>query len=133
MWKKILIGLAALLIIIQFFRPEQNNSNENTYHISTRYEIPEEVGQLMKVACNDCHSNQTNYPWYASIQPVGWWLNDHIEHGKGHLNFSEFTNRSVAYQNHKFEEFAEEVEKNIKCLSPLIPISVLHPEAKLYR
>ena len=104
MVKKILLGVLAVVVIIQFIRPDRNDSNDNTHHISTKYEVPEEVAGILKVACNDCHSNMTKYPWYTNIQPVGWWLNDHIEHGTSHLNFSEFTNRRVAIQNHKLEE-----------------------------
>ena len=41
-------------------------------------------------ACADCHSNQTRYPWYAEVMPLGWWLEDHIVKAKKELNFSEF-------------------------------------------
>lgn len=112
MWKKILLGLLAVLVIMQFIRPEKNISNENTYHLNTAYEVPSEVADLLAVACNDCHSNQTRYPWYSNIQPVGWWLDHHVEEGTEHLNFSEFTKRRVAIQNHKFEEIIEEVEEH---------------------
>ena len=103
MLKKILLGLLAVLLVIQFFRPEKNDSNDQTYALAEKYEVPENVRLTLKVSCNDCHSNLTRYPWYSKIQPIAWWLDDHIEDGKGHLNFSEFTNRSIAIQNHKRE------------------------------
>ena len=78
MVRKVLIVLLILLVIIQFFRPERNESNDLTYDISTKYEVPAEVNELLKVSCNDCHSNKTEYPWYANVQPVAWWLNEHI-------------------------------------------------------
>ncbi|HMB63205.1 MAG TPA: heme-binding domain-containing protein [Eudoraea sp.] len=112
MLKKILIGLLVTLVIIQFFRPEKNESNDMTHAIIKKYELPEEVGQIMKVACNDCHSNKTVYPWYGHVQPVAWWINGHIKDGKRHLNFSEFTNQPLAVQNHKFEEVVEMVEEH---------------------
>ena len=46
-------------------------------------------------ACNDCHSNNSKYPWYANFQPVHWWLEDHIKDGKKHLNFDEYTHKSL--------------------------------------
>ncbi|MGB5264670.1 MAG: heme-binding domain-containing protein, partial [Lutimonas sp.] len=91
MIKKILIALFAIFLIIQFFRPEKNNSNDLTHDVSKKYELPEEVNKILTVACNDCHSNRTEYPWYANVQPVAWWLNDHVVDGKKHLNFSDFT------------------------------------------
>ncbi len=112
MIKKIAIGLLVVLIVIQFFRPEKNNSNDRTYDIATSYTVPQEVHQVLDVACNDCHSNNTEYPWYSKVQPVAWWLNDHIEDGKRHLNFSEFTKLPIAIQNHKLDELKEQVEKD---------------------
>ena len=130
MRNKILFGLLAIVVVIQFFRPERNTSNDNTYHVSTVYDIPEDVAGILKVACNDCHSNMTRYPWYTNIQPVGWWLNDHVEHGKRHLNFSEFVNRRVAIQNHKFEEIIESMEDQWMPLASYTALG-LHADANL--
>ncbi|MCB0837831.1 MAG: heme-binding domain-containing protein [Bacteroidetes bacterium] len=130
MIKKILIGLLAILVIIQFIRPTKNNSNDTTYDVTTRYEVPEEVASILKVACNDCHSNNTVYPWYSNLQPVGWILNNHVVDGKRHLNFSEFTKLRVAIQNHKFEEVVETVEEKEMPLESYTSFG-LHPEANL--
>ncbi|MDF7820987.1 heme-binding domain-containing protein [Runella sp. MFBS21] len=111
MLKKILIGLGVVLVAIQLIRPERNLSDDRTYDVSTKYAVPEDVKQILAVACNDCHSNKTEYPWYANIQPVAWFLDHHVTDGKRHLNFSNFTSRSVAYQNHKFEETIEMVKE----------------------
>jgi len=130
MVKKILIGLLALFVIIQFFRPERNLSGDETYGLETKYTVPAEVKSLLKGACNDCHSNYTKYPWYANVQPVAWWLANHVNNGKRHLNFSSFTNRPVAYQNHKLEETAEMLEKKEMPLASYTYLG-LHPDAKL--
>ncbi len=130
MIKKISIGLLAVFIVIQFFQPEKNTSDDQTNHISGKYEISGEVSAILKNACNDCHSNKTEYPWYASIQPVGWWLANHVNDGKRHLNFSEFTSRKIAYQNHKLEEIIEEVDED-KMPLPSYTNLGLHPEANL--
>jgi hypothetical protein len=108
---KILIALVVVFVVIQFFRPEKNVSGEDKNHINTRYAMTDNVKNTLSVACNDCHSNRTEYPWYSHIQPVAWWLNDHINHGKGHLNFSDFTSAPIAEQNHKFEETIEVLEE----------------------
>lgn len=130
MLKKIVIGLIIVLIIIQFFRPERNESNDNTYAISTKYNVPDDVNHLLKVSCNDCHTNKTEYPWYANIQPVAWWLDDHVVDGKKHLNFSEFTKRPLYVQNHKLEEIVEMVEEKEMPLADYTYLG-LHSEAKL--
>lgn len=130
MKNKILWGLAGLLVFIQFIRPEQNLSNDRTYDISTKYNVPSEVKTILDGACNDCHSNKTNYPWYASIQPVAWWLNHHVTDGKRHLNYSTYTKRPIAWQNHKFEETIEMVKEGEMPLESYTWLG-LHPEAKL--
>ncbi|MBZ4152212.1 heme-binding domain-containing protein, partial [Escherichia fergusonii] len=79
-----------LFVAAQAFRPAKNNSNDTSKDISKSYVVPENVKAILAKACNDCHSNNTKYPWYAEIQPVAWWLNDHIQDGKKHLNFNEF-------------------------------------------
>ncbi len=129
--KYLLWTLIALPFVIQLFPSKKDNtSNDETYGIATKYQVSPEVSNLLKVACNDCHSNNTIYPSYANYQPSGWFLKSHINEGKHHLNFSEFTKKRIAIQNHKFEEIVNEVE------SKNMPHGAytwfgLHPEAKL--
>ncbi|MFD1315506.1 heme-binding domain-containing protein [Namhaeicola litoreus] len=130
MIKKLGYVLLGILVIVQFFRPEKNISNDLTNDLSTKYEVPNEVKSILKVACNDCHSNLTVYPWYANIQPVAWWLNDHVVDGKKHLNFSDFTQLPIAVQNHKFEEVVEVLEENEMPLESYTYLG-LHKEANL--
>ena len=105
--RPVLLGLLAILLLAQFIRPAKNQSKEEAYDVSKKYPVPDSVAAILKVACNDCHSNYTEYPWYAEVQPVAYWLANHVEEGKRHLNFSTFTQRRVAIQNHKFEEVIE--------------------------
>lgn len=130
MIKKILLALLVLLIIIQFFRPDKNESNDQTYAVSTMYKVPQEIDQILQVACNDCHSNKTEYPWYANFQPAAWWLDEHVQDGKKHLNFSNFTQLPIAVQNHKFEEVIETVEEKEMPLESYTYLG-LHAEANL--
>lgn len=130
MMKKILIGLLVAFILIQFIKPERNESADNTYHAATKYNIPADVDKILKVACNDCHTNKTEYPWYAKIQPVAWFLDHHVVDGKRHWNLSTLTKLPIAVQNHKFEETIEMVEKKEMPLSSYTYLG-LHPEAKL--
>ncbi len=122
------LGLLAALVIWQFIKPERNQSNDNTYGISTKYQVPAEVQSILEVACNDCHTNNTEYPWYANVQPVASWINHHVVDGKRHLNLSEFTNRRIAIQNHKLEEIIEQVKENEM---PLPSYTWIHKDAKL--
>lgn len=130
MVKKILLALLVILVIIQFIKPERNLSGDETYGVATKYPMPDEVKTILKSACNDCHTNLTEYPWYANVQPSAWWLNSHVKGGKQHLNFSTFTKLPVAVQNHKFEETIEMVKEKEMPISSYTWFG-LHPEAKL--
>lgn len=130
MKKKIILGFLVILVIIQFIKPERNLSNDETYGIATKYPVPDDVKAVLKVACDDCHTNLTEYPWYADFQPSAWFLNNHVKGGKKHLNLSEFTKLPIAVQNHKFEEIVEMVDEKKMPIKSYTWFG-LHPEAKI--
>jgi hypothetical protein len=91
-------------------------------------EVPNNVQQILRTSCYDCHSNHTNYPWYTNIQPIGLWMQWHVNEGKEELNFSEFKTFTPKRQKHKFEEIEEVIEANEM---PLWPYTLIHTETKL--
>ena len=126
--KKILIGLLVVLIVMQAFRPAKNISGDKTKDISVSYVIPEDVKAILAKACNDCHSNSTRYPWYAEIQPTAWWLSNHINDGKRHLNFNEFDGYRIARQYKRLEDCIEEIKQGDM---PLSSYTLIHKDAIL--
>ena len=128
MIKKILIGLLVIFVVMQAFRPEKNLSGDVSKDVSTFYPVPENVQAILNRSCADCHSNKTNYPWYAEVQPVAWWLNDHVTDGKKHFNLNNFGNWRIAMQNHKLEELIEQVKEGEM---PMESYTLIHKDAKL--
>jgi len=127
--KKILIALLVVLIIIQFFKPAKNQSDAVTPDdIFANYQAVDSTKQLIQTACYDCHSNNTVYPWYAEIQPVAWWLADHVNEGKSELNFSEFASYKPKKADHKLEEVIEMIQEGEM---PLKSYTLIHGNAKL--
>ena len=125
------IGLVIVLIfaVMQFFVAEKVPYKEPNDQDFLAIEQPsEEVTLLVKTICYDCHSNQITYPWYSEIAPISWWLNDHIEEGREHLNFSEWGIYSSEKKEHKAEECWEEVEEEEM---PLTSYTVVHRDADL--
>ncbi len=127
-FKTIGIILGLMLIAIQFFKPEQNVSGNATQSIATAYPVPERVKVILDNACMDCHSNTTKYPWYSNVQPVAWWLADHVKDGKKHLNFDEFMSYRPYRQYHKLEEIDEVIQEGEM---PMTSYTLAHSEAKL--
>lgn len=133
MFKKILkytgLSLLAVLVVIQFIHPKKNKSEgPQPNYIGNNFAVPGDVKSILAKACNDCHSNNTRYPWYAKIQPIHWWLNKHITGGKKNLNYDEYTNRSLRYQYHKMEETIEMVKEGEM---PLNSYTWTHKDARL--
>lgn len=127
-WKKIGIALVVILVAAQVFRPKKNVSGDESKSIHQKFTLPSDVAQTLDVACNDCHSNKTAYPWYSEVQPVAKWIENHVEHGKKHLNFSTLGSKPAWLQNHKMEEIQEVIEKNEM---PLKSYTWIHGDAKL--
>ncbi|HLY71214.1 MAG TPA: heme-binding domain-containing protein [Puia sp.] len=128
MIKKILLGIAIILILVQFIRPAKNLSADTSADISKKYAVPADVKAILERSCNDCHSNKTVYPWYSEVQPVEWWLNNHIVEGKRHLNLNSFSALRAAQQKKKMEDCMEQIKKGEM---PLPSYLIIHKNAIL--
>ncbi len=119
-----------MFALIQFIpRPKKNLSAlASTVSIDKLYTVPDSVLHILKVACYDCHSNNTYYPWYRNLQPVSLFLNDHITKGKKELNFDEFGNYSSRRQKSKLKSIASQIKDNEM---PLTSYKLMHGEADL--
>jgi mono/diheme cytochrome c family protein len=127
--KKILWFLLVVFVVAQFFGPDKNEGELTTLNTFLSETQPsDQVKQILKESCFDCHSNKTRYPWYFNITPVNYWIADHIEHGKGELNFSNWADYSTKRKEHKMEEVWEEVQKKEM---PLESYTWTHGEANL--
>jgi len=121
--------LLLAFIVIQFIRPAKNKSSGiSANDITKAYPVPENVQAILKSSCYDCHSNNTVYPWYSQIQPVAWWLNNHIQDGKKELNFSEFASYRIGRQYRKLDEVNKQVKEDEM---PLESYLWIHKYAKL--
>lgn len=127
--KKILVIILVAFVIIQFFPIDKINppvdKGMDFLNIKT---ISPNVASMIRVSCYDCHSNETKYPWYSGIAPTSWWLKNHIDEGRKHLNFSTFSTYEPARQIHKMEECVEMLEKHEM---PLESYYLGHQDAKL--
>ena len=129
MMKKFLFGLLLILVSIQFIRPTKNSGPAPSPNdIQLRLLPSQQIRGLLENACYDCHSNHTTYPWYAQVQPFGWWLANHINEGKRHLNFSDFSKLAPKRAVRKLQQAADELNEEEM---PLTSYKLTHPAARL--
>ena len=123
--KIVAIVIVAAFIVIQFFRPDFTNPTVNSAEV---LKTPENVGAILKRSCNDCHTNETAYPWYSKIQPSASFLKDHIDEGRSELNFSVWETYGNSKKKRKLDEICDQVKSR---LMPLPSYLWIHWGAKL--
>ena len=125
------IGLVFLILLVglQFISTRSNQSSAlpSTDFVKT-FKVPDGVENILSVSCYNCHSNNTNYPWYSRVQPVGLYLENHINKGKAEMNFSEFGDYSARKQKSKLKSMISQVEKD---KMPLPSYTFIHRDARL--
>lgn len=128
-FKIIAVVLLVAFVGIQFIPTNRNHSEAvPPSDFMLVKNVPTEVKSILMISCYDCHSNNTQYPWYQRVQPVSWYLEGHIEDGKEELNFSEFGSYSFRMQKAKMRSILSQVKDG---KMPLSSYTLLHHEAKL--
>lgn len=127
--KKMLVVLLVAFIIIQFFPIDKTNPPVDAGMDFLKIKkTPEPIAKIISTSCYDCHSNETKYPWYFSIAPASWFLQNHVKEGRKHLNFSTFAMYEPKRQIKKMEECVELIEKHEM---PLESYYIGHQDAKI--
>jgi hypothetical protein len=85
------VFIAGLLVLAQLVPYGRDHKNPPVAaepawdHPSTR--------ALAVRACFDCHSNETQWPWYSNLAPTSWLVQSHVDEGRQTLNFSQWNRR----------------------------------------
>jgi Haem-binding domain len=131
--KKILkwtaIALAVVFAALQFIRPARTNpSVDESRTISAHTRLTPEVASILDRSCNDCHSNQTRWPWYTNIAPVSWFVVNHVNEGREEMNFSDW----AQYSQDERERYLKQICREVKGgQMPLGSYLRMHRKAKL--
>lgn len=119
----IIASVLAIVIIVQLIPAKRDNPA-----IVSDFNEDPAIKAIFVRACYDCHSNQTEWPWYSRIAPLSWQISNHVHKGREHLNFSEWGNLEPSKIEHAREEIREETESGEM---PLGMYLVFHSGAKL--
>lgn len=118
---RLLYAALGVIIAFQIFPYGRDHKNPSSRK-EPAWDSPR-TRELAVIACFDCHSNETRWPWYSHVAPASWLVQHHVDEGREHLNFSEFDEP----QRHAHEA-AHEVEEGHM---PEASYLWLHSEAKL--
>ncbi|WP_179022166.1 heme-binding domain-containing protein [Winogradskyella forsetii] len=124
-----IIAIIALVVLvgIQFVPTERNQSDiVPVTDFMLVNNVPKTIQKKLQVSCYDCHSNNTQYPWYNRLQPVAWFLEDHIKEGKAELNFNEWDSLSNRRKKSKLRSIIKQIESGEM---PLDSYTLIHKDA----
>lgn len=122
-----IIGVLAIagLILAQFMGPEKGNRRvDPNKTIEKQTGMPDNVANILHRACNDCHSEQTEWRWYAAIAPFSWLQIADVYSGRAHLDFSNWTDLTVAQKDDRLKGMCKLVREGDM---PLWYYKPLHP------
>lgn len=121
---KIFLFLILLAFVgIQFVKVDRTNPP-----IIKEIQAPPQVKEILRKSCYDCHSNETNWPWYSHVAPLSWLIANDVEEGRKHLNFSEWEKYTIRKKEELKNEIWEEVRDD---KMPMVIYTYSHPSARL--
>ncbi len=123
--KLFLIYILTPFLLIQFVPVDRKNPNVAKELTLT---APPEVISILKKSCYDCHSNETEWPFYSYIAPISWLVERDVEFGREDLNFSEWNKMTKNDKEITKEEIVEEISRDTM---PMPIYLVTHPSASL--
>lgn len=123
MLKKFLLALGIIVIAIQLIPVDRTNPP-----VTQEIDAPVNVLSILKTSCYDCHSNETNWPWYSYVAPVSFLVSGDVEKGRKRVNFSEWDKYDEKKKAKKLNGIIEVIEEGEMPLSNYI---ITHPEAKM--
>ena len=115
--------MAVVLVLVQLVPVQRSNPPAAGELVA-----PDEVMQVLRRSCYDCHSSETRWPWYARVAPVSWLVARDVKLGRENINFSDWQSYSAYDQGWTAREALEEVHEG---KMPLRPYLWMHPEARL--
>jgi hypothetical protein len=121
--RTVAVALAAATVAIQFVPVDRTNPP-----VVHEVGAPADIATLLRGACYDCHSRQTQWPWYSRVAPVSWIVADHVREGRRKLDFTDWPATNLDAQDDMLREVAKEVGAGEM---PLAGYDWVHPQAKL--
>jgi len=107
---KVGLGVLVLLLAIQMIPVSPSNPPvEPARTIYSIQAVPEPVKEVFSQSCNNCHSDETEWPWYSHIAPMSWLISRDVRRARGVINLSQWGTYSVKQRQEKLEDICEQL------------------------
>ena len=127
--KRIVVAGIVFLVVGQAIRPARTNPPiDPSREITARLSVDPAVESIFERSCNDCHSNRTVWPWYSNVAPISWFVINHVNGGRRHMNLSDWASIPPARLDRTLDNMCKEVKSGGMPLSTYTP---MHPLSKL--
>jgi hypothetical protein len=83
---KAALALFSIVFIVIQVLPGVGRSNPASHTLTVP--PPPEIQQVLRRACYDCHSNETEWPAASRVAPVAWAVESHVYGGRAKMNLS---------------------------------------------
>ncbi len=118
-----------VIALIQFIPIDRTNKPvDKKVNFVDVFQTPDNVKEILKTSCYDCHSNETVYPNYAYFAPISWSIKHHVNEGREHLNFSEWGNFNRDLRQNMLENSIADIKQD---RMPMPGYVAQHPNARL--
>jgi len=127
--KWILAGAILIFAALQFTNPPRMNPPlVPGGDVSSTNAPPPDISELLRSSCYDCHSSETQWPWYSHVAPVSWLLASHVNDAREKVNFSDWPHGDPERARRKWNRIREEVSSGDM---PLRSYTLVHTKARL--
>jgi hypothetical protein len=123
----LMFGGLQLLPIARRTNPPVHPERSFVRHLN----VPPDIRALMRRACMDCHSNETEWPWYSRIAPLSWAIANDVNRGRRAMNLSEWSTGPGRRPEIAASMLAAACEDARSRRMPRFPYSTLHHSARL--
>jgi hypothetical protein len=129
--QRLFVAGIVLFGAIQVVRPARTNPPiDPTREITARLSVDPAVSSIFDRSCNDCHSDRTVWPWYSNVAPVSWFVINHVNGGRRHMNFSNWAAIPPQRVARRLDDICKQVRSGgmpLKTYTPMHPLSKLTP------
>src|SRR5271170_7385036 len=107
---RVVVAVMVLLVAGQLVPVDRRNPGiDPSRTIYATEKVPAPVQAVLARSCQNCHSNQTSWPWYSYVAPVSWMVADDVHSARRKMNFSEWAGYPAKKREEKLEDICEQV------------------------